>query len=361
MGPLDYGASAWLVAEDRARQVGQQNLSGVLQGVQIKGALQKMQQDEQLRAVLAQAGGDPKKAMEALLASGTPQGIALAAHLKGLLPKPAEPYTLSPGAQRRGPNNELLAEAPKLANPQQPSNVSRLITERDALPAGHPSRAIYDQAITHATNPQQQRIIIPPQEPAPVAVIGPDGKPVLVNRRDAVGQTPAAGQAERAVPAPIAKAYVENNTALSKIDRAVNAVKDYPDAFGLKRVAGDTINQRVDPEGVTARAIVADIGSLKIHDRSGAAVTAAETPRLMPFIPRITDTPDTIKKKLASFKQEYDQIQGDISSIYSKEQGYKELPASKTPASPVKTIKRTGTYGGKKVIEYSDGSIEYQK
>lgn len=84
--------------------------AGALQGLQAK--FQAAQQERELQQVVAQAGGDPTKAMAALLQAGTPKSIALAAQLKGLMPKPAEPYTLSPGAERRGPNNELLANAP---------------------------------------------------------------------------------------------------------------------------------------------------------------------------------------------------------------------------------------------------------
>lgn len=125
------------------------------------------------------------------------------------------------------------------------------------------------------------------------------------------------------LPAPIQKAYLENGSALGKIDRALAAVDEYPDAFGSKNMLGDAIRQRTDPKGITGRALIADIGSLKIHDRSGAAVTAAETPRLKPFIPNVNDHPETIKKKLALFQQEYKAIQDDIGATYTREQGYK--------------------------------------
>lgn len=173
-----------------------------------------------------------------------------------------------------------------------------------------------------------------PEQPLE-AVMGDDGKPTLVPRSEAIGRTPAtrSNSPERAIPASVSKAYVENATALRKIDRAMAEIDKTPDAFGLTNYLGDTIKQRTDPEGVTARAIVADIGSLKIHDRSGAAVTAAEFPRLKPFVPTATDNPETIKKKLAQFRIEYEQIQNDIGSIYSPDQGYKALPQSGgTPA-----------------------------
>jgi hypothetical protein len=128
------------------------------------------------------------------------------------------------------------------------------------------------------------------------------------------------------VPTPILKGFLENANAIRKVNSALIEVDLYPDAFGLQNLRGDTLSQRMDPKGVKARALIADIGSLKIHDRSGAAVTAAETPRLLPFIPSVNDNATTIKEKLGLFKKEYLAIQNDLSSMYSEDQGYKPLP-----------------------------------
>lgn len=138
------------------------------------------------------------------------------------------------------------------------------------------------------------------------------------------------------LPAPIQKTLLENNSALGKIDKALKAVDDYPDAFGPMNLMGDAIRQRTDPKGVTGRALVADIGSLKIHDRSGAAVTASETPRLKPFVPTANDDPATIREKLKLFQQEYQAIQDDIAGTYTRDQGYK------APAQRVKDAVESG-------------------
>lgn len=145
-------------------------------------------------------------------------------------------------------------------------------------------------------------------------IIGPNGHPVGPKLRD--------------VPATARKAMFENDAALRKIDDALTAIDAYPDALGVSNYLGDTIRQRTDPDGVNARALVADVGSLKIHDRSGAAVTASETPRLMPFIPSATDDVKTAKKKLGLFKNEYAAMQHDMNETYSRDQGYR------TPTAP---------------------------
>lgn len=141
------------------------------------------------------------------------------------------------------------------------------------------------------------------------AVIGPDGQPVGPKLKD--------------IPAPIRKTMMENDASLRKVNDALAAIKEYPDALGVKNYLGDTVRQRSDPKGIKARALVADIGSLKIHDRSGAAVTASETPRLKPFIPSATDDYETVVKKLGLFSKEYNAIQADLRATYSRDQGYR--------------------------------------
>jgi hypothetical protein len=109
----------------------------------------------------------------------------------------------------------------------------------------------------------------------------------------------------------------ENRAAIRNVDDALDLVEDNPQAFGLEKgrglpLVGGQLDPRTDPKGVEARAAVASIGSLKIHDRSGAAVTAAEFPRLAPFIPDTKDSPGTIAKKLKRFRREYEIVMDEL-------------------------------------------------
>ena len=115
-------------------------------------------------------------------------------------------------------------------------------------------------------------------------------------------------------PAAMQEKLAQNAVTLSKIDKALEMVEAKPDSLGLKNYAGDAVMQRLDPAGVEVRAMIADIGGQKIHDRSGAAVTVGEAERLKPYIPVATDTPDTAKKKLKLFRQEYAAMQQAINS-----------------------------------------------
>ena len=103
---------------------------------------------------------------------------------------------------------------------------------------------------------------------------------------------------------------------------SVGEAKGDPNATGWKGYVPNVILNRVDPKGVDARAAIADLGSLVIHDRSGAAVTAAEFPRLRPFIPAATDDAETVKKKLSRFASEYRAVVEEASEFY-KASGYK--------------------------------------
>ena len=85
-------------ANDQQMQMGQLQQFGALQGIAAKQ--QAMQEEKQLRGILSQSGGDPAKAVQALVQSGSPQAIGLAAKLQSMMPKPAEPYTLGPEQTR---------------------------------------------------------------------------------------------------------------------------------------------------------------------------------------------------------------------------------------------------------------------
>jgi hypothetical protein len=153
-------------------------------------------------------------------------------------------------------------------------------------------------------------------------------------------------------PAPVSKALLENNQNLRKARDAltliqggkVGVLRGDPKATGLKGFAPDFVLQRMDPSGVDTRAAIADLGSMIIHDRSGAAVTASEYPRLVPFIPRDRDEPPVVEKKLQRFVQEYEAIQKDYADMYSEDQGYR-LPKSLTGGgNPLKQITTEAEY-----------------
>lgn len=164
------------------------------------------------------------------------------------------------------------------------------------------------------------------------------------------------------LPAAQAKAWTENNRSVKFIDDALKATLEYPEAFGTKNVLGTAIRSRTDPKGVNARALVSNIGSLKIHDRSGAAVSLHEMERLKSFIPIVdgpfADNAETIEKKLRLFQREYKLMQQEIIDL-AETQGYKspvkmvdDQPAAEAPASGGgNKVEARNTINGKKYIK----------
>lgn len=163
-------------------------------------------------------------------------------------------------------------------------------------------------------------MLVDPRSGASVAARGPDGLPLTKQMKD--------------IPAPVNTALLANSQNLNKVQQAIDlldgknvgALKGDKEATGWKGYVPQSALNRLDAKGVDTRAMIADIGSLIIHDRSGAAVTAAESPRLMPFIPLATDDKVTARKKLVRFKQLYEQEQEAMQSVYSKDQGYRAPP-----------------------------------
>lgn len=132
------------------------------------------------------------------------------------------------------------------------------------------------------------------------------------------------------LPASAAKGLLENQANLRMAQKAaalvngleVEGMKGDPQATGLKGYLPNQLLNRIDEKGVATRAAVADLGSMVIHDRSGAAVTASEFPRLAPFIPTAKDDAATVKTKLGLFVQNYQALIDDATEFY-KESGYK--------------------------------------
>jgi hypothetical protein len=150
----------------------------------------------------------------------------------------------------------------------------------------------------------------------------------------------AVGQKNGGLSATERKAVYSNAASIKQIDDAIAKVKARPQSFGLDMSLGDAVNQRYDPEGVSHRAAIADIGSLKRHDRSGAAVTVGETPYLTPFIPTTTDKSEAIIAKLESLKRNYELVNNEISGV----------KAPNVPTQPPAGIQSIGK--GKSGAEY---------
>jgi len=175
-----------------------------------------------------------------------------------------------------------------------------------------------------------------------------------------VAGTPFKGKHEglKQIPANINLAIIKNSQGVQQLSDTIKLLEQNPNATGFKGFVPGAILNRADPEGVNARAGVADIGSLVMHERSGAAVTAAESPRLVPFIPLITDDNATALKKLKRMKAIIEGEQKGLTETYSKDQGYIPNPVvSKISAQEESAPQMPPMYAtnGKERIMSTDG------
>lgn len=150
MNQLPPGLRGFLAQRQMAGQEQNQQL-GQMQG--ILGIQQAMTQRDQMAK-----DQEFKGLLGARLAAGDMEGAKTIAmqykpelFAQSLVPKPQEPFTLTPGSIRFGPDGKQIAAAPVANRPQQPSDLARLISERDAIPQGDPRRATYDNAIRKAS------------------------------------------------------------------------------------------------------------------------------------------------------------------------------------------------------------------
>lgn len=125
-------------------------------------------------------------------------------------------------------------------------------------------------------------------------------------------EKPAPTPGDRLTTATV-RAMAQGAAQLDLISEARKAISEYPEAVGMRRGigiipnlerVGDVVNQNVDPRGNLARQLISNLASMEIRDRSGAAVTASEFPRLAPFIPNVYDTPEKVLLNLDGLERE---------------------------------------------------------
>lgn len=171
--------------------------------------------------------------------------------------------------------------------------------------------------------------------PAPAAgVASPPAGVVQPAPSTRVIQTPGGGRVSefkdaKEPPPKFQEAFLNNATGIRNIDRAIDEVTKYAKAVGwlpwLASAFDPTAKlwDRKDPAGVDARAAITDIGSMKLHDRSGAAITQSEFPRLRAFIPSIGDDPETVVKKLKQFRKNLVEETSEAYKLYGPQDGYR--------------------------------------
>jgi hypothetical protein len=147
--------------------------------------------------------------------------------------------------------------------------------------------------------------------------------------RALASQRQAAGPPLKPVPNAVASGYLGNQKQIQTIDQTIRDIEANPGALGAKALIPDMILNRLPGKtgqgGVMARAGVGDVGSLIIHDRTGATMAVAEARRLQPFIPSPTDDHKTALTKLRRLRALLSEETDALQDFYTPEQGYRGL------------------------------------
>jgi hypothetical protein len=139
--------------------------------------------------------------------------------------------------------------------------------------------------------------------------------------------TMAATAAERAahpggnrpLPAAVTQGIVTNNVALQQIDNAIQQIRDHPGAMGMSNALGGSFLKdqfSPDPANIAARATVANLSSMQIHNRTGAAMSKTEWERLRPFLPTDVDNPTTAITKLQGLRRQVELETTQMQTLY---------------------------------------------
>lgn len=229
----------WYGAEESNRANATSGLQQAMGATQIQGVLAKQREEQAIKGVLSQSQGDPNVALKGLITLGTPTAIGMANHLKGMMPKPAEPYTLAPGAQRFGPDNRLLAEAPNTAATE------RIQAQRDIATQRAEAERIRDRERAQDRMSLAQFGASLRQPPAPTIVeIADPNDPTKAIKIDArtgatIGAAPPKPKLDRAIPSPLQKQLTEAAELADATERFRTTFKP---EFAGKTITGDLGN-----------------------------------------------------------------------------------------------------------------------
>lgn len=140
--------------------------------------------------------------------------------------------------------------------------------------------------------------------------------------------TSPARDTSKPIPANVNTGIINNIDSIRQIDKAISELGSHPNAVGLQNkipVIGNPLvmNNLIDTEGVTARGAIANISSLKMHDRYGSRQTVTEISNLAPYLPQQGDSADVAIKKLNNLREAYVSTLADTASTYTTDNGYK--------------------------------------
>lgn len=260
------------------------------------------------RTLVAKAFGDAEKLRAAGL---TEEADALIAKAQAMLPQIKEQKVLTQGGKRVVVN--LYTDGSMEVAPFEPDREKAHFGTTGGMTnvpldpyTGQPLGPGLPATMTPAERDASARGWTTANRPQIV-----DGQAVTFGKSGAVTAAPIEGY-QKPVDATTARSIAESRVRETTVTKALDAVRNNPQAFGPHTVVGPLAMQYLDDKGVEARALVGEVASLKIKDITGATMTVAEMPRLLSFVPDIKDKPSVVERKLKLLAAEEAAIQAEL-------------------------------------------------
>jgi hypothetical protein len=274
--------------------------------------------------------------------------------------------TLAPGAKAGYFKNGVWTEVatnPKTDDDKE-SPVARLIKERDKFPIGDPTRRIFDDAIKKASTHQEPVSINNYGTPLPINLPGggtgylaPPARPGAPSQVLTIpgtnqpatkpGEEKPPTESERTAGFLLQRIRDSQRQLAGVIGKNPTAASPTVAAEGARLIGEPVANAMTADDRQKVEAAQLDILDAALTLGTGAAYTREQLLGYRKsYFPQLGDKPGVIKEK-------QDRLNNLIRAAETK--------AGKAAADKgsARTVKRTGTSNGRKVVEYSDGSIEY--
>ena len=361
--PVNFG-QALAAGYGQMQQGKQQRMLDEQRQMQMEEYRRKVEQEKVQQAAIANLQGSIPDALKPY-AQAFPQEVSKLM-LGQAFQKPesmfdkVNPKDFTPESVAKFSQSRNYADLMPVEKQTNAPDVVKLMTARDALPPGHPNRAILEQAINKASTHQAPVNV---SYGAPVAGVDPvTNNPVFFQPSKDGIKPPAIIPGVIPSPKGAGSASEDERKAAGWLSQTNNAWQNmkkvgldergevkkevYPgiaESFLPEKLAN---NVRSSPRQQFVQAS-SSMSEALLRAATGAGVNKDEAAqKVAELTPQLGDKPEVINQKMAAIP------------IYIKSLEQRAGRAL-VPTKQEKTVTKRGTYNGRKVVQYSDGSTEY--
>ena len=245
-----------------------------------------------------------------------------------------------------------------------PTNLARLLSEFNALPENDPRRVSYQRAIDKETRIPGPTVVNTGDRTGPLEyVVGPDGKPMLVPRSQAVGKERAAPpQAARVGPTGDSSTDKRQyRTSKRELQNAYNVVNDFLQALKTTPKEESLVGERA---GALSTKYKLALGAIRILQNTGVL-----NPGELPFIEDTLRDPQKISQLFNPSSREtiVGQIDAVADSLESQSTtldesyGYDAVPLRGSEIRKAKRVPAAAAAAGITQEEWDNSTEEERK